>query len=252
MLKFHKNGILLFVILLLCINLSCANEDPTPPEWIGKAFSEWPQILLTNEAYFDGHTSLFGASSFIIETEKGTLYLATAKHLLGAAGGVEPPLGVNDFNTVIDSWYIYPRTDLDSYISLSKVSVKGLDNPEFDWLILDIPSLENDNLPAYPLKIRKKPITVGEKVYLIGVPYSEPDKSQNLYKGVVNQRYYNDRFRFTISPLVDLTGFSGAPILDEKGFIVGILTTGYVSNTDENLYSEAGGEDIVSILPYLQ
>jgi hypothetical protein len=55
-----------------------------------KAPREWPQLVLTNRAEFNGHTPLQGASAFLIKTLDGRTLAATAKHLIGANGGVEP------------------------------------------------------------------------------------------------------------------------------------------------------------------
>src|SRR5207302_11065135 len=58
-------------------------------------------------------------------------------------------------------------------------------------------------------------------LFLMGCPYDELGCRQNVYTGKVTARS-GDRFRFDIEPPVDLRGFSGAPILDRYGRVVGI------------------------------
>ncbi len=58
--------------------------------WISREPEDWPQIVLTNHAEFHGHTPLDGASGFLIRTEDDRVFAATARHLIGLEGGVEP------------------------------------------------------------------------------------------------------------------------------------------------------------------
>src|SRR5262245_52243322 len=68
---------------------------PTPAEpWASRPPREWPQLVLTNRAEFQGSTPLHGASAFLIKTQDGRTLAATAKHLLGQNGGVEPEVSV--------------------------------------------------------------------------------------------------------------------------------------------------------------
>jgi S1-C subfamily serine protease len=68
--------------------------------------------------------------------------------------------------------------------------------------------------------LRRDPV----KVFLIGVTYSENDRAQNVDLGQVTKRELGDRFRYDIDLPVDLQGFSGAPIIDVRGQVVGVMT----------------------------
>lgn len=70
------------------------------------------QILLTNWGEFNGHTSLYGASSFLVEY-KNKIYAATAKHLIGEDGGVLPVIAPNELSDAIKNWKMYPRVPVD-------------------------------------------------------------------------------------------------------------------------------------------
>ncbi|QDU58492.1 hypothetical protein Pan181_47290 [Aeoliella mucimassa] len=145
---------------------------------------------------------------------------------------------------------MFPRTMPDDYIEVHSLGVRGLDDEILDWLVL---SIENaDPLPGYPLKLRKEPVRIGETVYLIGCPYIEQDCKQNVYTGTITERAFGDRFRYDIEPPVDIRGFSGAPIIDEKGYVVGVMTVWFDPKMSGDEYLEAGGEDIASIYELVQ
>ena len=217
---------------------------------MSKPKTDWPQIVLTNAAEFQGHTPLYGASGFLIRTDDNRVLAATASHLIGAAGGVEPAIPVNELTSKIDSWKMFPRTLPDEAVEITSLGAQGLDDDRLDWLILSIK--ETETLPSYPLKIRSEPIRVGEMVYLIGCPYCEANCKQNVYTGAVTERGRDDRFRYDLDPPVDLRGFSGAPLVDQNGFVVGVMTVWFNPKTSDELHLEGGGEDIASIVDLLE
>jgi len=65
--------------------------------------------------------------------------------------------------------------------------------------------------------------------------------------GVITKRAAGDRFRYDIDSPVDIRGFSGAPIIDEKGYVVGVMTVWFDPKMSGDNFLEAGGEDIASI-----
>jgi hypothetical protein len=239
---------------------STSTVEPVPEEpkvdnrvaepWVSKPKTEWPQIVLTNHARFTGHSPLRGASSFLIRTNDDRVLAATARHLIGSAGGVEPKIPVNQLTGKIQSWRMFPRTMPDDFVEITSLGVQGLDDEILDWLILSIRNA--DPLPAQPLRIRKEPVCVGGTVFLIGCPYIERSCQQNVYVGTVTERAFGDRFRYDIEPSVDIRGFSGAPILDEKGYAVGVMTVWFDPKMSGDNFLEAGGEDIASICELVQ
>lgn len=86
------------------------------------------------------------------------------------------------------------------------------------------------------------PAQVGETVCVLGGPYSEPDCRQSVYRGTVTVRE-DEMFRYDLSAPVDLRGFSGAPVVDEKGDVVGVVTVWFDARRDGDLYLEGGAED---------
>lgn len=227
---------------------SRVTSTPSSVPWAAKPFQEWPQLLLTNEAHFEGHSSLYGASAFLIRNKRGTVLAATALHLIGEAGGVEPEIASHDLDKVLQSWTLSIRNDdFSRRVNASGSAPPGVEDPYLDWLLLKLMD-QSDKLPAVPLEFRSTPVSVGEAVYLLGVPYTDGQSPQNLYRGTVTARGFRDRFRYSIDPPADIRGFSGAPILDEKGFVVGIMTLWFEPKMDGEMFLEAGGEDIAPII----
>ena len=229
--------------------LMSTSEQPARDNWAHTNPVTWPQIVLTNRATFRNRSDLDGASSFLIQLDDGRILAATAKHLIGEAGGVEPTLSLNDFNKELISWVVYPRTKSALKAEIESLARSTQDPRGNDWLLLALKS--GTPLPAKPLKVRPKPISVGEDVFLIGVPYSDEKSSQNVYKGNVTERPFADRFRYTISPPVDITGFSGAPIVDKDGFVVGVFGIWFERQKKGDDDLVGGGEDIISGLRVL-
>lgn len=208
--------------------------------------AQWPQLVLTNDATFRGHSALRGASSFLVRNSSGRIMAATALHLLGEMGGVEPTVPSAGLDSDLASWKMYPRTKPDTFVTVTGLASSKNPRENMDWLLLAIPR-GTASLPASPLTLRSTPVQVGEEVFLAGVPYAEPDRAQNIYHGKVTARAFGDRFRFDIDPPVDIRGFSGAPVLDRNGRVVGVMTIWFEPKMQGEKWLEAGGEDAATV-----
>lgn len=235
-----------------------ANEEAATDPWISRPTGEWPQLLLTNAAEFNGHTSLEGASGFLVKNSAGKIFAATALHLLGDAGGVEPEVTLGQLDDKLVRWQMFPRTSPETFVEiagLGSAKMKAQEPNWFgnyatkDWLLLAIAS--SDDLPAEPLAVRKEPVTVGEEVYFVGCPYSEEHCSQNVYRGKVTSRR-GSNFRCDIDPPVELWGFSGAPVLDRDGLVVGVTTLNFQPKMDGDLFLESGGQDVALVYELIE
>ncbi|WP_437592081.1 S1 family peptidase [Sorangium sp. So ce1000] len=257
--KARSFSIALFLLLIAACQSAEPNPTNPPPEppasptpppppaepWASRPPREWPQLVLTNRAEFQGSTPLQGASAFLVKTQDGRTLAATAKHLLGSNGGVKPAVSVAAFDGAIQSWRLFPRTLPHQLAEAGKVGADGLDDPRLDWLILTLKDTGNP-LPATPMRLRQTPVDVGEVVYLVGCPYDEVACKQNVYVGKITARS-GHRFRCDIDPPVDLHGFSGAPVVDRAGHVVGVMTVGFEARMQGEKFLEAGGEDAASI-----
>lgn len=226
-----------------------AGKHVAEPEWILEDKDKWPVVVVTNEAQFDGHSQLTGGSGFFVLNDDEQVFYATAAHLLGPSGGVNPPVGPSSLDNVFVSWSVFKRNEPGPKVKL--LGVAGTSpSPDDDWLLLRV-SEEAKDLPGRPLKVRKDPVKVGEEIYLLGVPYSEESKAQKVYLGSVTERAFDDRFRFDVIPPVDIRGFSGAPIIDTSGMVVGVMTIWFEPKRQGDLFLEAGGQDAAAVVARL-
>ncbi len=227
-------------------------SEPAAETWSAKSPLQWPQMVLTNSAHFRGHTALNGASAFLLRAPNGEIFGATALHLLGENGGVEPTITSDRLNDVLEEWLLFPRTKSDETVHVEGLGPmpKPTIKQHADWLILRI---DQKNIPAQilPLQARKTPVEIGETVFLIGVSYAEPKVAQKVYTGKVTERAPGGRFRFDIEPHVDIRGFSGAPVVDRNGFAVGVTSIWFSPKMDGELYMESGAEDASTIVHVL-
>lgn len=61
-----------------------------------------------------------------------------------------------------------------------------------------------------------------------------------------------DAFRYDIDPPEDVRGFSGAPIIDRNGHVVGVTTIWFEPRMQGEQFLEAGGEDAASIYSLIE
>ncbi|MCD9185120.1 MAG: serine protease [Pyrinomonadaceae bacterium] len=183
------------------------------------------QILLTNSVEFTKDRTMEGASGFLIKYG-GATFAVTAKHLLGEAGGVEPEIKINELSNSLKKWEMMPRVVTNAAKETVKLDAKGLSflNPLNDILFLKVisTSFEIEALtPNFDLPV------IGEKLFLIGCPYSEEKCKQNSYPlEFVEYDDAENLLVFEIKSNVDLSGFSGAPVVNAKGEVFGALVSG--------------------------
>lgn len=214
-----------------------------PLAWAKKPVKDWPQLVLTNAASFKGHSSLEGASAFLLRTSTNDVLLVTARHLIGADGGVEPPIALDDFDKALAKWDAFPRTKPDKRVAASGLALSPMAGARHDWLLLYVKNPKGD-LPVMPLRARTKRAEIGDAAYLIGVPYSDQKSSQNVYKGKVTGRPGRNYFQFEFEPPVKLAGFSGAPVVDADGYLLGMMTTSPESKRKDGLQTTCWCQDI--------
>ncbi len=181
-----------------------------------------------------------------MKTAAGNVLGGAAEHLLGENGGIKPAIPLRGLDSALESWVMFPRTKPELKVQVISSAMRARISPNNDWLVFKISSPPSGITPLRP---RKEPVAVGETVFLIGVSYDDPNVSQRVYTGKVTSRLDGtDRFRYDISPPVNLRGFSGAPIVDSQGFLVGVMTVWFDPKMSGENYLEGGGEDVASAL----
>lgn len=217
-----------------------------PETWAGKPVAEWPLLVLTHDSEFRGHTGLQGASAFLIELPDGRLIAATAKHLLGADGGVSPKLRVGEVEGAIVAWRLHPRSNPESAVAVTGLfGQTGAYGALDDWLLLEIDQ-PSSTLPVSPLKLRHRPLQKGETVYIVGVRYDNSANTQEVFSGKVTNPAYGI-IEGTLDRPVNLQGFSGAPVLDANGHVVAVLTGDRSPANEDGQFATFAGHGVEEI-----
>lgn len=227
---------LTFSAIIFCFLLSsCSNAQTKKPIKNSEVLKETQtsnsgvnnllkkQVLLTNEAQFTKNRTLEGASGFLIK-HNGTNFAVTVSHLLGEAGGVEPEVQVVDLVKSLTKWEMMPRVVTNAARETVKLSADGLD---FSRSTADIVLLKvvSNNFEIEVLTPNFEIPTEGETLYIIGCPYIEDKCRQNSYPveflGLEENLLVGET-----NTKVNLSGFSGAPLVNGKGEVVGALVGG--------------------------
>lgn len=208
------------------------NEENTAAQNIENLLKK--QILLTNDAQFTKNRTLEGASGFLIKYN-GANFAVTVRHLLGEAGGVEPEVEINDLSKSLTKWEMKPRVVAKADKETVKLSADGLDFSQSASDIVLLKVVSND-FEIETLTPNFELPAVGETLFLIGCPYSEEQCKQNSYPvKFVEFDEAENSLVCEIKSKVKMSGFSGAPLINGKGAVLGALVGG----------GESGGKNYV-------
>lgn len=217
-------------------------ERNAKASWMKEGFIDSVQILLTN-SYQVNDSYGRGASSFLILGEADTL-LCTAKHLLGSDMGIRPEVKPSAFDEALKYWYVFPRNDKITDDSLTIRSIVTQEQNEKDIILLKGDFSKKHHIQ--PLRPRFTKLVIGEELYLIGCEYRDTDCHQRKYS-VIMDSYEGREIVVQPDDELNFSGFSGAPVIDKKGFVVGILSAGGEYEGDTYLFLEP----IKSVQEYL-
>lgn len=188
-------------------------------------------IFYRNIMYFTDGREAYGASSSLINVD-GRVHVVTAKHLLTDSMGIVPSVPPSRFEEETEGWYV---TDNLGYHNMDNASVivpvAGILEPNDDWnedfIVLETEALtsefETEVLPvSFELPRR------GDRVYVFGCTYDAATGCiQAMYPAeVAGMRFGYLSFRYDMPPS-NGSGFSGAPVLNDEGELVAVLTGGY-------------------------
>ena len=130
---------------------------------------------------------------------------------------------------------MHPKNDTTKYIVMDKLlnsnrkdsltwsyMSNNRDSYE-DWLIFSV----KENKSKYkPLKFRSNQLMKGENLYVIGWSYSDTIGPQRVYEYIYEKTEKNYHHLIQKNGPTSLAGLSGAPIVDEKGKLVGLVSSG--------------------------
>ncbi|MCJ8292468.1 MAG: trypsin-like peptidase domain-containing protein [Crocinitomicaceae bacterium] len=193
------------------------------------------QYLLTNEISMNNRNVVFGGSSYLINIKNET-FLCTAKHLTGSAMGFEPSIDLRTFKDSLNYWKAYPRTNKRSDDTINVSDLLFFDEDYDDIILLN---LENKPQNIGVLSPNFTKLKKGTRVRILGCEYEDYDCFQKDYFGTLNSYTTIDQMEIFMDSLdVSISGFSGAPVLDEKNQVVGhVLGGGNFGNGILKIYA---------------
>jgi major membrane immunogen (membrane-anchored lipoprotein) len=219
---------LVFALFSALIMVSCGSNDVQvqKEEWAAKPVSEWPDLVFTNDIQFKDTTYKGFGNSFLLDTGEDTLGI-TCKHIFLAF--TQHDLPVIDLGSDFLQWKAYPKGEEDRYMIFGRMinenseeAVDAFNTLKIrDWLLFEV-----QDMPAAftPLKIRKQDLQKNEIIYSIGWPYRQQEGLPSLVKMQVFTNEGPYYYVNTLTENVDPAGRSGSPVIDTKGYLVGIVS----------------------------
>ena len=211
-----------------------------------KRLSKTPIGLINNVSYKDASFNNPNAANGFLVQYKNNNYAVTAKHVLMIVK--TDKMKFVDFEGGLKQWKMHPKNDSTQYVILDKLlSVNRKDSLTWnymgtnwdsynDWLVF---SIKENNSNHKPLKFREKPLVKEERLYIIGWSYKDTIGSQRIYEykfDKVDGDYYNLK---QIKGPKSLGGLSGSPVVDKKGRVVGLVSTGWEDEKTKEVFVQA-------------
>jgi len=128
----------------------------------------------------------------------------------------------------VKKWSLRPLTREDQSVVVDKLlnadsteNLNAKNRFENDWLVF---SIKENNSKVQPLEIRETPLIKGEKLYVVGWTRLMTEGAQRVYEF----KYYKTRGTHILLKNIIVPekfgGLSGAPVIDENGMLVGIVS----------------------------
>ena len=210
--------------LIVCLMVSCSAE---------KGFRKSSIGLINNVSFKDSSFDNPNASNgFLVQHEKNT-YAITAKHILMISK--TDKMQFVDFEGDLKQWKMHPKNDASSYVLMDQLlNTNRKDSLSWDYMFTNwetyddwlVFSIKENKTKHRPLKFRTEPLAKGEPLYAVGWSYSDTTGTQRIYEYTFDETEGNYHNLLQVKGPKKLGGLSGAPVVDEKGKLVGLVTSG--------------------------
>jgi len=225
-----KHSLAFLFLLFVCTN--CLGQERTS----AKVF---PEIALTNRIEFaDPHFDQPRFSCGFLLVQGRDTFAVTARHLLKFIKTKE--MTRLSLGSSVKAWSLFVLPDKDKRVVtgrlLNEDLAASLDDKatfEEDWLVF---SLRSNHTAVKPLTFRTAPLQPGEKLYVIGWTRRMEEGPQRVYEF---EYYKTVDHRLLLKDVIvpeQFGGLSGAPLVDEQGQLVGIVSGATVDPVSKQKY----------------
>ncbi len=211
-----------------------------------KRLKNTPIGLINNVSYVNASFNNPNASNGFLVQYKDDTYAVTAKHILVMAK--TDKMKFVDFEGELKEWKMHPKNDSTKYVIIENLlNANKKDSLTWsymdtnwdnynDWLVFSI----KENKTNYkPLIFRETSLIKGEDLYVIGWSYKDTIGSQRLYQykfDEIDGNYYNLK---QVNGPQGLGGLSGSPVVDKKGNVVGLVSSGWEDEKTNEVFIQA-------------
>jgi hypothetical protein len=212
----------LFVLLLL--TTECSGQDQVSKK-------TFPAIALTNRIAFTDpkYDQPRFSCGFLLKHHRDT-FAVTAKHLLKV---IKPKdMKAVSFGNSIQSWSMFVLPEPTRSVGTSRLlnenkgeSLEAKATYDQDWLVF---TLQANHSGVQPLEARITPLRPGEKLYVVGWTRHMESGPQRVYEFEYYKTIDNRILLKEVAVPEQFGGLSGAPLVDEQGLVVGIVSNGTV------------------------
>ncbi len=228
---------IIMTLSLVVLVLGCSSVEKLKNTPIG---------LINNVSYSDASFNNSNASNGFLVCYKDNTYAITAKHILIMAK--TDKMQFVDFEGELQQWKLHPKNDDKHYVLLDKLlNTNKKDSLTWsfmdrnwdtynDWLVF---SVKENNTNHKPLKFREKPLAKNEDVFVIGWSYKDTIGAQRIYSykfDTIEGNYYNLK---QVEGPKSLGGLSGSPVVDKKGRVVGLVSSGWEDDKTNEVFIQA-------------
>jgi hypothetical protein len=251
----------LLLLLLLPFEVFPQIKEP----WISKPKDQWPTIALVNDVLYkngDRHQDpsvSYAGSGFLLNMGYDT-FAVTVKHVLYAArNNATDRVLVNDR---LKKWKMYPKDNPKDSVVVGRLINEDKDEKlwseengvlQRDWIVFTTKYISSK---ITPLRLGWLPVTVSERVHVIGNPYRF-EKTLLVSGTVVKKVGAHLHVKFDNMNKQFLGGASGSPVINNMGHLIGIFSnsirdpktgeTTFIINTTDYLKKILKGETPLNV-----
>ncbi|AWK05777.1 hypothetical protein HYN56_16665 [Flavobacterium crocinum] len=187
---------------------------------------------------------------FLIKYNNET-FAVTAKHILKI---IKPEsMKTLSLEKDIKNWALYPLNNKSEMVICDKLLnennselLEAKSTYDNDWLVF---SIKQNTSHIIPLEIRNTPLIQGEKLYVVGWTRTMENGPQRVYEFAYYKTISNRILLKDILVPEKFGGLSGAPLVDENGLLVGIVSNGTVDpESNKKFFSPCSVTNLVTFI----